>query len=406
MDPESLELKLSLLDEWQSACTHCGICSDSCLTFQETGWEHDSPRGRIRLARDFLNGKVQPHSAALTTFDQCLGCQSCEMSCPIAVPYRQIRQTVQELRVDLRSDSSPSSTHYGKWSALAYRIGSVFWRGYGMWWLAYHHPFLRLSKGRFKKKIEQEGFRKAITLVVSCMQDLFNHDLIEQAVQFINRLGYRVLIDDHQPCCGAILDKCTQAGEEAVGLGKIKQQAIIYQGKRVETFLDWLPKEAYFLGQSCQSFITNQNPERRKVEGDLYAWILNRLVEQKRRLVIDPCTVYYQPYCGQTSKGDNDPILQLLRQIEGLTIRPVPLSKSCCGGFGNEAIDCSERQLWGKSKWHQLPQGSIIVITSPACWKHLINFPEKNSHLVYPIQLLFQARLEFQEYNGTKFNVK
>ncbi len=396
MDSESLELKLSLLDGWQSACTHCGICSDSCLTFQETGWEHESPRGRVRLARDFLNGKIQPNSPALTTFDSCLGCQSCEMSCPVAVPFRQIRQTVQELRIDLRTDYSHSPTDYKKWSTLAYRIGSVFWRSYGMWWLAYSHPFLRLSKGRFKKKMEQKGFEKAITLIVSCMQDLFNHEIIEQAVQFINRLGYRALIDYHQPCCGAILEKCAHAGEEAVGLCKIKRQVIMHQEKRVTTFLEWLPKEAYFLGQNCQSFITNQmkNQGEKIVENNLYAWILHQIIEQKRRLVMDPCTVYYQPYCSQPDRGNNDPILQLMRRIEGLTIRPVPFSKSCCGGFGNEAIDCSEAHLRGKSKWHQLSQGSIVMITSPTCWKHLIQFTENVSSLIYPIQILFQARLE------------
>lgn len=398
MDEESLELELSLLDQWQSACTHCGICADACLTFQETGWEHESPRGRIRLARDFLNGKIHPDSAALTTFDRCLGCQSCERACPFGVPYKQIHQMVQKLRVDARGDVPSSSDQYKRRLSLAYRIGNLFWRSYGMWWLAYDHPFLKLSKGRFKKKNNQKEFGRSVTLIVSCIQDLFHHEVIEQAIQFINCLGYSVLIDRHQPCCGAILETCVHAGEEAIGLRSVKQQAMDCQKKRIDTFLDWLPKEAYFLAASCQVFTASEMNSRKKSAGgsDLYAWILEKIIEQERRLVIDPCTVYYQPYCAQVNKGEDDSILQLMSRIEGLTIRPVPLHKSCCGGYGNETIDSSERQIGNKAKWQHLPKGASVMITSPACWKHLANFQEKNYRLLYPIQLLFQTHLQFR----------
>lgn len=117
---DELELKLALLDEWQSACTHCGICSDSCITFQATGWEHQSPRGRIRLAKDLLDGKIEPGSSALQTFDQCLGCHACEVRCPLNVSYAKIRNSVQELRSEL----APAGSHNRKWGQFVDRIRS------------------------------------------------------------------------------------------------------------------------------------------------------------------------------------------------------------------------------------------------------------------------------------------
>ena len=37
-------------------CVHCGFCTATCPTFVLTGDERDSPRGRIWMMRDMLEG--------------------------------------------------------------------------------------------------------------------------------------------------------------------------------------------------------------------------------------------------------------------------------------------------------------------------------------------------------------
>jgi glycolate oxidase iron-sulfur subunit len=67
-------------------CVHCGFCLATCPTYQLLGDERDSPRGRIYLIRELLEG--QPASETTQThLDRCLGCRACETICPSGVRY-------------------------------------------------------------------------------------------------------------------------------------------------------------------------------------------------------------------------------------------------------------------------------------------------------------------------------
>ena len=70
-------------------CVHCGFCLPACPTYQVLGEEMDSPRGRIVLMKQVLEGDlpladVQPH------IDRCLGCLGCVTACPSGVPYGEL----------------------------------------------------------------------------------------------------------------------------------------------------------------------------------------------------------------------------------------------------------------------------------------------------------------------------
>lgn len=105
-----LHAQLLRLDSLQSPCINCGLCAEVCPTYQESGWEHESPRGRIRLARDLMNGRVRPESSALETFDHCKGCQACEVVCPTSVQYGALRDTVQSIRQDWSGGKTTQQT--------------------------------------------------------------------------------------------------------------------------------------------------------------------------------------------------------------------------------------------------------------------------------------------------------
>src|SRR4029434_7601170 len=71
------------------ACVHCGFCLAACPTYQELGQEMDTPRGRIVLMKQVLEGTLSP-VAAQPHIDRCLGCLACEPACPSGVPYRDL----------------------------------------------------------------------------------------------------------------------------------------------------------------------------------------------------------------------------------------------------------------------------------------------------------------------------
>ena len=70
-------------------CVHCGFCLPACPTYQLWGEEMDSPRGRIHLIGQLLDGANASPSAA-EHLDRCLGCMACVPACPSGVRYDKL----------------------------------------------------------------------------------------------------------------------------------------------------------------------------------------------------------------------------------------------------------------------------------------------------------------------------
>lgn len=67
-------------------CVHCGFCLATCPTYQLLGDELDSPRGRIYLIKQLLEGEPVTQKTQLH-LDRCLTCRACETTCPSGVRY-------------------------------------------------------------------------------------------------------------------------------------------------------------------------------------------------------------------------------------------------------------------------------------------------------------------------------
>jgi glycolate oxidase iron-sulfur subunit len=76
-------------------CVHCGFCLPACPTYSLWEEEMDSPRGRIYLVGQLLDGAPLTPAAG-EHFDRCLGCMACMTACPSGVQYDQIIEAARE----------------------------------------------------------------------------------------------------------------------------------------------------------------------------------------------------------------------------------------------------------------------------------------------------------------------
>jgi glycolate oxidase iron-sulfur subunit len=75
-----------------SQCVHCGLCLQNCPTYLQTGYEAESPRGRIHLIQALNDGRLEATPAYRQHLELCLVCRNCESVCPSGVHFGRIME--------------------------------------------------------------------------------------------------------------------------------------------------------------------------------------------------------------------------------------------------------------------------------------------------------------------------
>ena len=103
--PEQLrDPKIAEANAILRSCVHCGFCLPVCPTYQVLGEEMDSPRGRIFLMKEVLEGNVELDEA-VPYVDRCLGCVGCITACPSGVGYGELVTAFRARAEETRSRS-------------------------------------------------------------------------------------------------------------------------------------------------------------------------------------------------------------------------------------------------------------------------------------------------------------
>jgi glycolate oxidase iron-sulfur subunit len=97
------------LRDLASDCVHCGFCLPACPTYQLWGEEMDSPRGRIHLITQILDG-APGTAAAATHLDRCLGCMACVPACPSGVRYDRLIEAARDWAEEPAPTATPTAT--------------------------------------------------------------------------------------------------------------------------------------------------------------------------------------------------------------------------------------------------------------------------------------------------------
>lgn len=200
------------------ACVHCGFCLAACPTYHELGQEMDTPRGRIVLMKQVLEGTL-PAAAAQPHIDRCLGCLACEPACPSGVPYRDL---ISPYRAQVQSGLPRSwSERLRRWLAaktipyparfrLALR-GASLGRALGSLVPASLRPMLALAPREVPPAVAlprvapAQGVRRGrVALLAGCAQQVLEPDINVATIAVLTRNGIEVVVPEAQGCCGGL----------------------------------------------------------------------------------------------------------------------------------------------------------------------------------------------------------
>jgi len=184
-------------------CVHCGFCSATCPTYQLLGDELDSPRGRIYLIKQALEGAPVTASTRLH-LDRCLTCRACESTCPSGVQYGRLADIGRAV-VEERVPRGPWET--AKRAALAFalprralftavlRLGRMF---------RFLFPRLVPAPAPAAGPWPAPRHARRMLALAGCVQPALAPRINAAAARVLDRMGVSLIEATGAGCCGAL----------------------------------------------------------------------------------------------------------------------------------------------------------------------------------------------------------
>jgi glycolate oxidase iron-sulfur subunit len=208
-------------------CIHCGLCLRTCPTYEITGRESSSPRGRIHLMRALGEGRLEPDAAFEEEMDFCLVCRNCETVCPAGVEFGAMMEHTRSGLEKIRSRSLKG--RFLRWMGLRVLVpnrlplelaatGARLARQVGVMGLASRilgdtvpspesQPLIpsRRERRRLPVRSEPVGQQlEQVYLLDGCLMPVFLGRVNRASAQVLVALGVLVKAPRKAGCCGSL----------------------------------------------------------------------------------------------------------------------------------------------------------------------------------------------------------
>ncbi|MGH3350581.1 MAG: (Fe-S)-binding protein [Nocardioides sp.] len=384
-----------LLDD----CVHCGFCLPTCPTYLLWGEEMDSPRGRLYLMKEGLEGEPMSDSM-VQHWDSCLGCMSCMTACPSGVQYDTlIEQT--------RAQVERNHTRTPKEKALRTLIFSIFPHPKRL--RAMRGPLRLLQRTGLDRRLRNTGLldrmaphlaalerltptitdteplpenvpavgarRAVVGMITGCVQGAFFPGVNAATARVLAAEGCDVLIPPGQGCCGAL----------SVHNGR-EEEAQAYARRIIDAFEDagveYVVINAAGCGSTLKDYARLLADDSGKNQG--YAAraeafeakvrdiseILDELGPVAQRHPLDLTVAYHDACHLAHAQGVRAQPRALLKGIPGIELREIAEGEICCGSAGIYNILNPEpaRELGERKARNIVATGADVLVTAnPGC---------------------------------------
>jgi glycolate oxidase iron-sulfur subunit len=391
-------------------CVHCGFCLPACPTYSLWGEEMDSPRGRIHLISQLLDG-AEGTAATAVHLDRCLGCMACVPACPSGVRYDRLigaaRSWAEEpppgavpapLPARSRRDRAARAVIFATFpyprrlrpllgplrAAQGLRLDALLTRG----GLAGRLPgelaaALRVAPApdrtrlpgtptRMPARVPARGPRRAVVgMLTGCVQQVFFPGVNAATARVLAAEGCDVVVPPSQGCCGAL----SLHGGRAAEAKRFARRAIAtFERAGVDTIV----VNAAGCGSAMKEYaelLAGDGGWARRAEA------LSARVRDFTEFLADlgpaaprhplPVQAAYHDAChlGHAQRITAQP-RGLLGGIPGLTLAEIPDGGICCGSAGiyNLVQPDAARQLGERKASAVSSTGAQLLISAnPGC---------------------------------------
>lgn len=414
------------LRQAETSCIKCGFCLPVCPTYNLTGSEAASPRGRIDMMVAVADGVLEPEDI-VEPLELCLGCRACETACPAGVEFGRLLEAGRAV-----AGAEQPTSRLGGWLQRLllerilpsphrlYRLASLM----RVYQISGAQALVRLSgllprlaprlavmetllpavpSAKFRQSLPLETpahgeERGRVLLLAGCVTPQVLPEVNRATVRVLARNGYRVLATPAQPCCGAL-----QA--HANDLEGARRLARRHIADFEASTADWLVVNAAGCGALMKDYghLLGDDPDfaaRAEAFGARVRDVSELLAAAPLQGPLHPLPlrVAYDDPC-HLSHGQRirQQPRELLRQVPELELLDVPDSDWCCGSAGTFNLfhpQTADSLLDRKMAHLVSAQPDVIASGNPGCLLQLRQGAARHglsAEILHPIEMLDRA---------------
>lgn len=381
-------------------CVRCARCLPVCPTYQETGLETQSPRGRLSLIKAVEDGKLTFEVSVEEHLYHCLDCRMCNTVCPANVP---IGESILAARAAFGEQRGRPW-----WRKLVFRhvLISAGRLGWALWPLRIYQrfqlprlirPLLRRLPGRLAILGRMEALlpelpayalhdvldpltpaqgqrRYRVGFFLGCMMSQLFADESHATVRILTRAGCDVITPRGQVCCGAPQD---DQGEREHARRFARQNITLFEGiGDVDVILSdcaacsAMLKEYGELLHNDPEFAPRADAFSSKVQ-DIFEWYdqLGIMVTSGDAPTPLPVTLHDACHLAN-AQGIRTPQRRLLSRVSSVRLIEMKEPSACCASAGIYNLthpEMADQRLQRKLEDIAATGATVVVTNGPGC---------------------------------------
>jgi glycolate oxidase iron-sulfur subunit len=363
------------------SCVHCGFCLATCPTYQLLGDEQDSPRGRIYLIKQVLEGAPATR-VTQAHLDRCLTCRACESTCPSGVKYGHLVDAGRELvEAQVRRPPLQRAQRWLLRQLLPRRrlFTALLRAGQGVRPLL---PALLKEKVPLRRPAPawpQSSGTRRVLMLEGCVQPALEPALNPVTARLLDAVGIAVVRTAGSVCCGAVGQHLGAAEEAQATIRRTidawwphieggEVEAIVVNasgcGAQVKDYGHLMRHDSAYADKARRVAELARDPIELL---EAYAEHLIPAPDAPRRIAFQaPCTLQH----GQKLPNRVEALLTRI----GFTLTPVPDAHLCCGSAGTYSVlqpELSKQLRTNKLTALGSGQPELIATANIGCLSHL-----------------------------------